>query len=66
MEQPVQVHVVTLTDEQMEKIAERAAEKALSKVYTEVGRSVITKFLWMVGALVLGWAAATGKLQLPK
>ena len=55
-----------LTDEQMEIIAERAAEKALAKVYTEVGKSVITKILWLVGALVLGWAAATGKISILK
>jgi diaminopimelate decarboxylase len=58
-------HIVLLTDEQMERLAEKAAEKALAKVYTEVGRSIVTKFLWLVGAAFLGWATATGKLPLP-
>jgi hypothetical protein len=42
-----------LTDEQIELIAERAAEKALEKVYASVGRSVVQKFLWVVGAAAL-------------
>jgi hypothetical protein len=42
-----------LTDEQIELIAERAAEKALEKVYASVGRSVIQKFLWVLGASAL-------------
>lgn len=46
-----------LTDEQIERIAERAAEKAVAKltdhVYREVGKSVISKFVWIVGALAV-------------
>ena len=39
-----------LSDELIEKIAERAAAKALEKVYTGVGKSVLTKLLWIFGA----------------
>ena len=46
-----------LTEEQIEAIAERAAEKALEKVYASIGKSVVTKFLWLVGASVLALAA---------
>ena len=42
----------------LEKIAEKAAEKAIEKltnhVYQEVGRSVISKFVYIVGVCSLG------------
>jgi hypothetical protein len=43
----------SLTDEQIELIAERAAEKALEKVYASVGKSVVHKLLWLIGAAAL-------------
>lgn len=55
----------TLTDEQIEQIAERAAEKALEKVYAQIGKSIVHKFLWLVGAAslaVLAWLKGSGKL----
>lgn len=58
---------VPLTDEQIEAIAERAAEVALNKVYTEVGKSVLKKLAWLTGVAVLGlfmWLA--GHNSLPK
>lgn len=57
---------IELTDEQLEALAERAAEKALKKVYEEVGRSTVRLALWIVGAGVvalLTWLGATGKLK---
>lgn len=42
-----------LTEEQLEAIAERAAAKALEKVYASIGKSVISKFLWLVGSAAL-------------
>ena len=45
---------VELTDEQIEHIAERAAEVAFQKIYQEVGKSVLTKLAWMAGAAVIG------------
>lgn len=57
---------IELTDEQLESVAERAAEKALTKVYEEVGRSTVRFVIWAVGAGVaalLAWLAATGKLK---
>jgi hypothetical protein len=56
---------VELTDEQIEHIAERAAEVALNKVYTEVGKSVLKKLAWLTGAAVIGlamWLAGNGSL----
>ena len=51
-----------LTDEQIEHIAQRAAELAVQKmttdIYANVGKSVVQKVFWMVGviatAVVLG------------
>ncbi len=46
-----------LSDDQIERIAERAAEVALERVYTSIGKSVVSKFLWLVGAASLAVAA---------
>lgn len=53
-----------LTEEQLELIAERAAGRALEKVYASIGKSVIQKFLWVVGAAslaILAWLKGSGK-----
>lgn len=58
---------VQLTDEQIEAIAERAAEVALNKVYTEVGKSVLKRMAWLTGAAVIGLALwLAGHSSLPK
>lgn len=48
-----------LNDTAIERIAEKAAEKAIEKltnhVYQEVGRSVISKFIYIIGACSLGF-----------
>lgn len=56
-----------LDDSELEKIAERAAEKAIKKltnhVYQEVGKSVISKFVYIVGACSVGlylWLKSKG------
>jgi hypothetical protein len=53
--------VETLSEEIIEVIAERAAEKAMLKMtnqlYREVGRGIISKFLYLVGILTIAaWA----------
>lgn len=56
-----------LSDEQIERIAERAAEVALERVYTSIGKSVVSKFLWLVGAAslaVAAWMNGSGHLKL--
>lgn len=49
-----------LSERDLERIAERAAEKTITKlttrVYQEVGESVVKKFMWLVGAVVIGLA----------
>jgi hypothetical protein len=58
---------IPLTDAQIEVIAERAAEVALNKVYTEVGKSVLKKLAWLTGAAVIGLAMwLAGHNSLPK
>lgn len=58
---------VELTDDQIEAIAERAAEVALNKVYTEVGKSVLKKLAWLTGVAVIGLAMwLAGHNALPK
>lgn len=52
----------TLTEEQIEQIAERAAKKAAEKVmkdltdhmYRQVGKSVVSKLFWIVGVISVG------------
>jgi hypothetical protein len=53
----------TLSDEEMDEIAERAAKRALELVYAEVGKSVLKKLLWLLGTAsiaLLTWLKAKG------
>jgi hypothetical protein len=43
-----------LTDDQIEHIVERVTERVISNVYTSVGKSVVTKFFWIVGVGAIG------------
>ena len=54
-----------LTEADIERIAELAAERALEKVYSQVGRNIVTKLLWFVGATALGFIAAKGWWKIP-
>lgn len=57
---------IELTDEQLEALADRAADKVLKKVYEEVGRSTVRLGLWVLGLAVTGLLAylgLTGKLK---
>jgi hypothetical protein len=44
---------ISLTDAEIDLIAEKAAEKAVAKlttaVYREVGQTIVQKFFWIVG-----------------
>lgn len=56
-----------LSDEQIDFIAERAAQKALDKIYSEVGRGMLTKLAWGSGIVMISlfiWLAKSGKLVL--
>lgn len=51
--QKSQASTLPLTDDQIEVIAERAADRAIEKLtneaYKAVGKSVVQKFFWIVG-----------------
>lgn len=58
-----------LTEDQIEKIAERSAEKAVNKMadqlYREVGKGVVSKALWLTGIVFVGisvWLHSKGFL----
>ena len=58
---------IALDDDELERVAERAAEKAIVKltdhIYHEVGKSVISKILYIVGACTVGsylWLRSKG------
>lgn len=57
--------VIVLTEEQMDAIADRAVDKAWSRLAEQVGKSVMRKAAWVIGAGVLAlfiWLAAKGEL----
>ena len=56
-----------LNEKQIEEIAEKAAQKAIEKltshIYQEVGKSIISKLFYIVGACSLGvylWLKSKG------
>lgn len=58
---------MNLSDEDIDLIAEKAAEKALEKVYLEVGKTVVKKIFWIFGVVtivILTWLSGTGKISL--
>jgi hypothetical protein len=61
-----EVEKIQLTDEQINHIAEKAAEVAFRKIYEQVGKSVVHKIYWLVGAGVIAlmyWLAGNGNLK---
>lgn len=60
-----------LIDERyLDRLAERAADKAVekvtSRVYQQVGKGVLSKFIYIVGAVVIGawlWFKSRGFIQ---
>lgn len=62
---PERRNSIQLTAEQLEQVAELAAEKAIERVYTEIGKNVVHKALWVLGAGALAlfaWLKGAGKL----
>jgi len=43
-----------LTEAEMNVIAERAADRAIEKVYEQIGKSVAQKVYWFIGVVVVG------------
>lgn len=60
----------TLSDEEIDLIAEKAAEKAIEKIthqlYEEIGRSIVSKVLTGLGILavaLVSWFAGQGWIK---
>lgn len=45
------------TELELDLIAQRAADKALQKIYAEVGKGVLKKLAWWAGVLIVAGAA---------
>lgn len=57
---------VHLSDAQIDVIAERAANRALEKVYADIGKNALRKLAWLAGIVVVSlalWLAGKGQLQ---
>jgi hypothetical protein len=50
-------HPRYLTEEDIDRIAEKAAARAIEKVYTEIGKNVVSKVFYFVGAVALALGA---------
>lgn len=46
-----------LTDAEIEHIADKAAEKAIVKVYEQIGRSVTQRIFWFIGVIFVAGCA---------
>ena len=44
----------SLTEAEMDAIAERAADRAIQRVYEQIGKSVAQKIYWAIGIVVVG------------
>ena len=44
----------SLTEAEMDSIAERAADRAIQRVYEQIGKSVAQKIYWAIGIVVVG------------
>lgn len=63
-------HCPMMEEASIEEIAEKAAEKAIEKltahVYQEIGRGIVSKFMWLAGAITVGvslWLNSKGLLK---
>ena len=45
--------IFELTEDQIDHIADRAAKKALTNVYAEVGQSFLRKAAWLIGVVIV-------------
>ena len=43
-----------LSEAEMDTIAERAADRAIRKMYEQIGKSVAQKVYWFIGVAVVG------------
>lgn len=63
----IQQYVDNRIDARMEALAELAAKKALEHVYSDIGKGILTKLVWLAGIIAFGflsWLAGRG-VKLP-
>lgn len=68
LEMPERLPYGGLTSAEIDAIAEKAAKRALDHVYTEIGKSVVRKVVWLIGIVVLSamlWLAGKNALKVP-
>lgn len=56
----------SLSEEEIDTIAERAAAKVIQKIQTEVGKGVLSKILWIVGVISISayiWLSTKGIIK---
>lgn len=56
---------LSFSEEQIEAVATRAAEIALDKIYSEVGKGILKKLAWLMGIVLFSlavWLIRAGKL----
>lgn len=59
---------ITLTEEQINEIVEKTVSQVFEQIYAEVGKSVVRKALWIIGALTLtamAWLVHKDVIKLP-
>lgn len=55
-----------MSEEDIDKIVEKAVDKAIEKLYTEIGKSVIKKGLWLIGFIMVSAALWLSNGHVPK
>lgn len=45
-----------ISEDVFERLADRAADRALAKVYEEVGKNVLRKLAWLTGVVIVAAA----------
>jgi hypothetical protein len=56
-----------LSESDVERLVERVSAQVLNNFYLEVGRTVMAKFLWVIGLATVGllvWLTGSGKLKI--
>lgn len=59
---------VTLTEDQINEIVQKTVAQVFEQIYAEVGKSVVRKALWIIGALALtamAWLVHKDAIKLP-
>ncbi len=59
----IQEYIDNRVDARLEQIAQMAADRALQRVYADIGQGILRKAIWLAGAIALAlifWMAGRG------